>query len=328
MSRESTISRRRGRFKGWDCCLLTMGPLELALVPQVGGRIMGCAFGGHQLFFTQPEREGQVEDPDSWGDVGARKRGMEMPLWGGDKTWLAPQSRWNDAAPFLDLDSGPFDLRMREATPRRVAVEMTSRVCRESGIEITRSVILSRGVPGFTVRHRLTNHSGRTAEWGIWSVGMLLRPGRVYLPRSPSSRHPEGVKTFAEEGESGSARDAVVTGMDDLAVIDCTGSRKFKYGVDGGEGWLLGVLETRGGLVGYLKRVPAGPRAVYAHGCVGEVFNSSLYPYLEMEAHGPLVRMRPGESSELEERHAVFEVPRWPRDAAEARARVESFTGA
>ena len=33
-------------------------------------------------------------------------------LWGGDKTWLAPQDRWTDGDPFLDLDSGAYDCRL------------------------------------------------------------------------------------------------------------------------------------------------------------------------------------------------------------------------
>ena len=51
-----------GRYKGWGCWFLKNGPVELVLVPQVGGRIMGIRWRGHDLSFTQPEIEGQVVD--------------------------------------------------------------------------------------------------------------------------------------------------------------------------------------------------------------------------------------------------------------------------
>lgn len=245
-----------------------------------------------------------------------------MPLWGGDKTWLAPQGRWIDAMPFLDLDSGAFELEVMESGPAALMVEMKSRVCRESGIQIVRTVTLSADGVGWSVRHRLCNRSKAEAEWGIWDVSMVLRPGRVYLPRLGSSAHPQGVKTYTEEGESAAARRSVVRDLGNLVVIDCLESRHFKYGVDSDEGWILGVLETGGGLVGYRKSFPSYPQRTYAHGCVCEVFNSADYPYLEMEIHGPLVRLEPGECCELEERQAVFDVQRWPQDEAELRRHV------
>jgi hypothetical protein len=319
MACERALGWKQDRFKGWECHLLRKGPLELVLVPQIGGRIMGCMWRGQQLFFTQPEREGHVEDVASVKDVAARKREMGMPLWGGDKTWLAPQSRWNDAVPFLDLDSGPFEPQVRDSSPNRLIVEMNSGVCRETGIQITRTVTISAGAPGWSVQHRLTNHSGTEAEWGVWDVSMVLRPGKVYMPRSGSSPHPRGVKTYAEEGESVTARESVVSELEALAVIECFEPKQFKYGVDSREGWVLGVLEAGSGLIGYRKSVPSYRQGSYAHGCVCEVYNSADYPYLEMENHGPLTRMKPGETFEMTEQHEVFDVPHWPQDEAEVR---------
>ena len=84
------VTLKKSHHKGWDAWQLQCGPLGLILVPQVGGRIMGMLWRGHNLSFTQPEREGQVADLSRIRDVRARKREMGFPLWGGDKTWLAP----------------------------------------------------------------------------------------------------------------------------------------------------------------------------------------------------------------------------------------------
>ena len=76
---------------------------------------------------------------------------------------------------------------------------MTSRVYRETGVQITRTVTMKAGETAWTVDHCLTNGSAVEVEWGPWDVSMVLRTGRVYLPRSPKSAYPGGVKTDAQE---------------------------------------------------------------------------------------------------------------------------------
>jgi hypothetical protein len=319
----SAVTIERARYKGWDSWSLRRGLLELVLVPQVGGRVMGMNWRDRELAFTHPEREGLVESVASASDVRARKRELGFPLWGGDKTWLAPQTRWTDGVPFLDLDSGPYELSFDRSTPDRAKATMTSAVCRETGVRVERTVVLPAFAEGWSVIHRITNASGEDVEWAIWDVSMVRQPGRVYLPTDPSSQHPKGVKTFASEGESSQLRDAVVNHLGDIAVVECRRPHAYKFGVDSDEGWILGLLDVEGvGLVGYRKEVPTWAATPYGHGCVAEVYNSDRYPYLEMEIHGPMVRLKPGESFQIEESQAVFEVPRWPTSEAEVRSLV------
>lgn len=314
------VTLKQGQHKGWDAWHLQGGPLELVLVPQVGGRIMGMIWRGHDLCFTQPEREGHGEDVSRVRDVRAKKRQMGFPLWGGDKTWLAPQTRWTDGVPFLDLDSGPYHLRVEQAGPEAAVVRMTSQVCRETGVQITRTVMVPSGTNEWIVTHQLRNTSSLEVHWGVWDVNMVLKPGNVYLPRGVASRYPQGVKTFAEEGESAQVRDTVVGELGNLAVITCRESKAFKFGVDAQEGWMLCVLDMAGlGLVGYRKQVRVYADQPYGHGCIAEVYNSDRYPYFEMEIHGPVIRLKPGESFELEERQALLDVWQWPQSEEEVR---------
>lgn len=98
------ISVVAGRYNGWACQTLENGPVKLVLVPQVGGRIMAIRWRGHDLSFRQPELEGQVIDVAGVGDLATRKREPGFPLWGGEKTWLAPQAHWQEGSPFLDFE--------------------------------------------------------------------------------------------------------------------------------------------------------------------------------------------------------------------------------
>ncbi|MFN0074497.1 MAG: DUF4380 domain-containing protein [Chloroflexota bacterium] len=250
-----------------------------------------------------------------------QKRALGFPLWGGDKTWLAPQARWRDNAPFFDLDSGPYDLNLDAEQADLIQITMSSRMCRESGMQVRRTVRVSADLPGWTVRHEMRNVSTHPAEWELWDVAMVGRPGVVYLPRSAGSAYPEGVRTYDHEGSSANVRERVVRTMGTVASVDCRQSAAFKFGVDGSEGWIAAVIEQPDGtLIGYRKEVPVYPNGAYAHGCVAEVYNSNGYAYFEIELHGPTVELQPGEHFAIEEQQCVADVHRWPATGAEARA--------
>ena len=320
MPHDPALRLEQGSFKGWQAWRIKRGPLELAVVPQVGGRIMGLSWRGHQLAFVHPELAGRTETTAALADVGARKRELGFLLWGGDKTWLAPQDRWPDALPFFDLDSGPYEITVEDGGGRFIALHLTSPVCRESGMRITRTVRVGATEPGWRVTHRLENASSSTVRWGLWDVSMIRHPGRVYLPKRSDSLHAGGLKIFAGEGESVALRDRVVTDHGAILEVDCTQPRQFKYGVDAEMCAILAVVEPEPGvLIGHRKSVPTFHPEPYGHDCVVEVFNAVQHPYLELELHGPVVALAPGEAFELVETAAVFDVPAWPATVGDIR---------
>jgi len=297
-------------FRGWDAHWIEHGSLTLVVVPQVGGRIMGVLWKGQELSFVNPDCQGRVLDIASVADIHRAKQQFGFLLWGGDKTWLAPQGRWTDSDPFLDLDSGTYEMSVDPVTS---AVTMISPVCRETGVQIERTVSVGANADTWTVASRLTNTSGQPVRWAPWDVDMMLRPATVFMPTSSTSVFPQGVKTFDNEGESASVRDDVVRFVDDIAVISCKEAVKFKYGVDAEEGRILAVFEPAGmGPVGYRKTVPTYHPQPYGHGCVLEIFNSSLYPYIEMEVHGPVIDLQPGQDFTLRVDSALFDLDAVP----------------
>ena len=87
----------------------------------------------------------------------------------------------------------------------------------------------------------------------------------------------------------------------------------FKFGVDGAEGWLLGVCDRPGhGQVGYLTTYPVFADQPYGHECTAEVFNSDILPYCELEVHSPLLRLTPGERAEFQETRLLFSLDALP----------------
>ncbi len=318
MAGAGEVALKAVRYRGWDAWELSRDELALILVPQVGGRIMGLKWRDQALYFSHPELAGRVENLAAVSDVRARKKSMGFLYWGGDKTWLAPQSAWTDDAPFLDLDSGAYGLRVDEATSSRVRATMTSPICRETGSQITRAIALGSENQHWTVTHTLFNRSSKPISWGLWSVAMIMKPAWVYLPRAAASAYPQGIRTFPEEGESATIRDRVVHPLGNCARIDCIERRKFKFGVDASEGWVLGVIEIPGrGFAGYLKKFPVFQGATYAHGCSAEVFCSGEFDYFEMEVHGPRVTLEPGQSFSFAEEQWVFDLAGRPNGEQE-----------
>lgn len=312
-------------YMGWSEALwLEQGPLVLVLVPQVGGRIMALRWKEEDIYWANPDLGGRSVDLSAYPHPQQDKVKLGFLLWGGDKTWLAPQDRWPNGLPLLDLDSGPYSWQIAsDPDSQRVAVTLTSPICRESGAQITRTLLLNTDAPrwGWSMSHRLENKGDQPMEWGLWDVTMVQQPATVYLPISQASAYPEGIRVFEQEGDSIRARSEVVSVREEIAVIDCQPSLKFKFGVDGAEGSLMVARPLQqGGHLGLRKIYPTGHPQPYAHGCTTEVFNASEYPYLEVEIHSPLQTLKPGQSFEFVESTQLKELERLPTSAAEIRA--------
>ena len=316
------ISLKEADYAGWRNALwIEHGALTLVLVPQVGGRIMGLRWQDHDLYWVNQTLAGKPIDINAYQHPSLDKGALGFLLWGGDKTWLAPQEGWTGGLPFLDLDSGPYALKVTEASTFQVSIQMTSPICRETEVRIVRTVQLNATDDCWSVIHRIENCSDRILEWGSWGVNMVRRPATVFLPVRSHSPFPEGVKTFETEGDSVAAKPQVISHLEDIIAVSCVDPIKFKYGVDSSKGCILAVLPVdEGRFLGYLKRFPTFHPEPYGHGCVAEVFNASAYPYLELETHGPVKTLKPGESFELTETDQIVELAAMPVTVTDVKA--------
>ena len=120
---------------------MTSGEVSLGITPQIGGRIISLTHQEEELFFVQDEFKGDIYDLEVIDDLRAKKREMGFRLWGGDKTWVAPQNEWWEKVPPLDLDAGVYSVNIDENI-----LEMTSPFCRETGLRIIRRITLDDGL--------------------------------------------------------------------------------------------------------------------------------------------------------------------------------------
>ncbi len=323
------IDVRETDIWGWKAIKLASGRVSLTIAPQAGGRVVSLTLDDVEAFFTLPELRGRRFEIASAKDVRQKKARLGWLHYGGYKTWLAPQERWTDGLPFLDLDSGSYRVSIDEK-PDVASVRLTSPVCRETKMELTRTVSMSTG-GRITVEQAMTNRSSGDVMWGLWDVTQVGGPGLAVLPVADQSRFPLGVKAYSNEGRSQEMINRYVRVDSGLATIRCSEIEPFKYGTDSMEGWIAGLLERSDDRwLAYLKTFQPIRGASYPHEATVEVYDSGTLPYFELELHSPLQRLAPGETYAFSEQWGIDWLPKaagaeevqvWALDLIASRAR-------
>ena len=171
----STIcSATRGEFRGWEAAFLSNAFVRLALVPDIGGRVMAYDLGDYPFLFVDPTLAGQLfsaEENQGDGSLGAWKN------YGGDKTWPAPQGWATDeewhGPPDPILDTGRYTLDALSVTEGAAHVRVSSPADPRSGLQIVRAFTLRPDTSRVSLRLTFRNISTRTVRWSIWDVVQL-----------------------------------------------------------------------------------------------------------------------------------------------------------
>lgn len=275
---------------GWAGYRLSMGDVSLGIVPQIGGRIMSLMHQGQELFFVQDEYKGEVCNFGEGIDLKKEKQQLGFRYWGGDKTWVAPQESWLEAVPPLELDSGEYQIQLKEN-----GVGMTSLPCRETGLQIIRDIVFE-DAQTIVLHQTFRNISSKVVKWGIWNVTQMLRPFDVYLPaKKQQIRVYKGEDLIEDIAHKMSQKDAWVK-------VACDDNTRFKVGGMINEGVIVALRhisinhqKKQGATIALVRLFDIAATAPYAHDAIAEVYNSSQYHYLEVEVHAPIRALKPWE---------------------------------
>lgn len=266
----------------WPEHKLEQGELELYLLPLIGGRLMDVRYKGSSLLFQNPNLVGRVPDLERLSELPSRASHLPFPLWGGEKTWLAPDSQWPNDAPHAVLDSGSYKLNNLAENE----VNMTSTICPQSGMQISRTIRLNND-KHWTVRHEVTNKSATEKKLGLWSVLMTRTPAS-FLFREANRASPTTV--FGDPQDAYSSADGI-------GQISCDDRREFKLGAHPETGMTAACIPIEKGIV-WLANTARIERNSnhYAHGHALEFYNSGHYDYGELEWHSPAVTLHAEQS--------------------------------
>ena len=263
----------------WTCLSLKRGDLELKILPGIGGRLWDVVFHGKSLLFQNPDLVGRSVDLSALDNLPTRSPQFGFPLWGGEKTWIAPDRDWVDGAPFPVLDSAPYEAT--RATDSQIALR--SKICPLSRLRVTRLIELE-GTSTFSITHTLTNEGDGDRISGIWSVMMLAHPTTLEIADAAGSITP----VFGDYR-------AFVRREGARLSVRCDELGEFKFGTDAPSGKIeLGIGPPKASIRLECKVPAMRGSESYAHGHNIEVFNSGDYPYCEAEWHSPSQRLRPG----------------------------------
>jgi hypothetical protein len=272
------------KFCGWKCYKLTVGDISVVVAPEIGGRIISLTHQGEELLFVQKEHQGETFNFSKVEGLRAEKRRLGMRLWGGDKTWVAPQKEWWEGIPPLELDAGSYEVRLEGN-----GFMMISPVCRETGLQIIRRVNLEKNGT-LQLRQEMINKGKDVVHKGIWNVTQLLRPFDVYLPASKSQ-----LRSYHEEDLALPSHDIVVTEGEGWCKVPCHDNTLFKFGGMVDAGVIIALKESKGTTLALLKTFDLDVDAKYAHASSVEIFNALDYDYLEIEVHAPSMQLKPGD---------------------------------
>ncbi len=184
----------------WVEYRIISGDLSLVVVPAIGGRIVSLTYKNQELLFVHEKLRGEIFN-FATEDLLLAKQRLGFRHWGGDKTWVAPQRNWQLGIPPLELDAGQYTMNEYDG-----GVVMTSPICRETGLQITRQVNLING----TVRLKeiLCNRLARPITCGVWNVTQIQRPCSFFIPSSAT-----GIRSYHHE-------DSTLPEVPEISVID------------------------------------------------------------------------------------------------------------
>ncbi|MBF0594787.1 MAG: DUF4380 domain-containing protein [Candidatus Omnitrophica bacterium] len=275
--------------------LLAGSHIEVTTEPS-GGRIISLRAYGQELLWQGDPFAGQLSGIPDAGIVShlaeetawrAFKRNFGFPLSGGDRLWIAPEKEWWEKIPPLDLDVGMYAQQVRAGM-----VVMTSPVCRETGLQVMRSLRL--GDDGEVVlRDEIRNVSNRNVTRGLWNVSRVRRPFTAYFPGSSDQW-----RSYHLTDKTLPVPSVKVTSSDGKVGVPCVNGECYKFGGMPTEGFSALI---KGNIV-WERSFDLYPVERYAHGSAVEVFNSHIHEYGEVEIHSPLYRLAPGENAVFQQR--------------------------
>ncbi len=275
----------------WKQKSLTNGDLELVILPGIGGRLWDVLFQGRSLLFQNRDLEGLIPDPKNLQGFPTRSPQFGFPLWGGEKTWIAPDKNWPDGAPFAVLDSGPYTITGSSAAH----ITLKSAICPQSRLQIERGIRLI-GNAAWSIRHKVTNTGSQNQDVGIWSVMMINRRARIGV----AGRLQKATWVFGQP-------DGFVSTSNKGLICDCSRSGEYKIGIENQSGRMFLRLDHDDGIVWMscnTKKPTAGDRFAHTHPL--EVFNSGDYPYCEAEWHAPLQTLAPNATAVFDQQFAIW----------------------
>jgi hypothetical protein len=288
------------KYFGWDAYRLTDGRTDAIVVPAIGRVMSFGRVGEKSWLWSAMAVKGKASDWAGWRN------------WGGEKTWLSPQSRWNEFngsgkkwPPPPQWDQQPFHAEVLSGGH----LKLSGVVAPVTGTRIIREFWHEED-GDFAIRQTVEKLRGAPLIAGIWNVAQVDNTDldAVFLPRSEKSDYPNGFVTLSENNPE-SFESVTPT----LLRIGASSNGSYKIGT---EAPISAAAALRNGWA--LVAVTSRPEGEYPDGQAGksgtpvQLFGSgSPAPnnYVELELFSPLRRFVAGSSWTSTVRWRIEQMP-------------------
>ncbi len=297
------VNVRKIDYEGWDGCYEISNPLvRLVVVPQIGGRVMEYSLNGQDAFWQNQSELGKI----TGDDVGKTWRN-----YGGYKAWHAPQTEWRD----YFYDSLPAEV---ETLSDGRGVRITTSPVKHLGYQFIRDIVLSDSTTRVRLIERMKNVSDKDIEWGVWGVAQVKVPCWIIFPLNPKSAFNNGWKVLYPAGGS----------IEQVQVVNGLGILKFdnkveNFATDAKAGWMVYIRDQLAFVKRWANRMVD---VTYPGGCDAAFFTCGTNReggYAEMEVMTPVVKLKPGEETELIEDWFLSRLNQSAKDIPDVLARLE-----
>ena len=275
---------------GWNVIVIENNYITLAVIPEIGGRILKYSLGSDTSMAVNPLQFGLTYPPEGPGHPYATTWG-----YGGYKVWPAPQSRWNWPPP-PTLAWGDYSYTLETFTNDSVVLFLESPVetVRAPDLRFQRRITVYSNSSRVKIDQIMINEGAAQDTWGVWDVTQSIVQHEntgdynnfgVYFP----------VESVSDTWITGGAGESAAF-LGEVA----DGIYGIEYAADEGkifaqvpEGWISHV-DKRDSQT-YIKSFDLFEGVSYPdNNAHVEVYISGSNPYLEIEVVSPLISLDAG----------------------------------
>jgi hypothetical protein len=172
------------KYYGWDAWTLSDCKTEAIVVPAIGRVMSFHRVGGDEwLWSAMTSLNGKPPNWEGWRN------------WGGDKTWLSPQTAWDKLGSKTNWPPAPEwnDRPYKSEVLSGGHLKITSATNQSSGIRFIREFWHDDN-GDFIVKQTVEKLRGAPVQCGIWSITQIdgAKTDAVFLPRNPQSDYGDG----------------------------------------------------------------------------------------------------------------------------------------
>ena len=285
MLEEMTI--KKINYRGWeDSYILSNSQVEAIIVPAIG-RIMQFRFlGGENAFWEDSKIYGKIPNPQS----------EEWDNFGGDKTWPAPQSKWEEITkiswpPPVTFDSVPVNVKVQKNE-----LTLISEIDPFYGIRFYRQITLEPNQPIMKITITFEKVKGDSQQVSVWTITQLNEPVSVFAAIPQNSIFPQGYNKQFE--------DLPANLKIDNGILSLTRDANEAHKIGSDASTLLWVGEK----TTVRMDSPRIDKAIYPDNNSNSEIYTNYNPkaYVELEFLSPLKTLEVGEKMDLSVTYTLF----------------------